>query len=407
MSSHSVFCAALAGCVGLVLASAVRTTWAQSPPTQPPARVTIGFVEIEGDARHEPIRAYERLVLKTREHPFAGAQVGIDETTALVRVLRTEFKLERITVKSAAEVAPAVTKAQESGINFFIVDAPAEAFKPLAAAVRGRDVLLFNTTAPEDSLRREVCAREIVHTLPSLAMSMDGLMQYLAFRKWRDILVLQGPAPADAVMTKAFENSAKKFGQRIVASKQFKAGTDPRERELNNPALLSAGTRDYDVTFVADDAFEFARQVPYQTVRARPVVGSIDLEPVAWHWTWEHNGAPQVNSRFQKLTNGRRMESADWASWIAVKMVVKAVQGTRTNDFAKLREFILGGATFDGDKGLAVSVRPWDNQLRQAVLLAAPYSVVASAPVEGFLHRTNVLDTLGDDQQETPCKLNR
>jgi hypothetical protein len=52
-------------------------------------------------------------------------------------------------------------------------------------------------------------------------------------------------------------------------------------------------------------------------------------------------------------------------------------------------------------------VRPWDQQLRQAILLAAPYQVVASAPLEGFLHRTNVLDTLGDDQQETPCKLNR
>jgi ABC transporter substrate binding protein (PQQ-dependent alcohol dehydrogenase system) len=390
----------LAGIGGIAVAQP-----ATPPPVQPPAKVTIGFVEIAGDPRHEPLRAYERLILKTREHPFGGAQVGIEETTALVRVLRTEFKLERITVKSAAEVAPAVAKGQESGINFFIVDAPAEAFKPLAAAVKGRNVLLFNVTAPADSLRREVCAREIVHTLPSQAMLSDGLVQHLAFRKWRNILVLQGPAPADALVTKAFENSVKKFGQRIVATKPFKAGTDPRERELNNPALLSSGTSDYDVTFVADDAFEFARQVPYNTVRARPVVGAIDLEPVAWHWTWEHNGAPQVNSRFQKLTNGRRMESADWAAWIAVKMVVKAVQGTRTTEFAKLRDFILGGATFDGDKGLALSVRPWDNQLRQAVLLAAPYEVVASAPVEGFLHRTNVLDTLGDDQQETPCKL--
>jgi ABC transporter substrate binding protein (PQQ-dependent alcohol dehydrogenase system) len=393
------------------MVAGIAAAWAQPttppPPTQSPAKVTIGFVEIDGDARHEPLRAYERLILKTREHPFAGAQVGIEETTALVRVLRTEFALERITVKSVAEVAPAVTKAQERGINFFVLDTPAEAFKPLAAAVKGRDALLFNATAPEDSLRREVCAREIVHTLPSQAMLSDGLMQHLASRKWRDILVLQGPAPADALVTKAFENSAKKFGARIVANKQFKAGTDPRERELNNPALLTAGTRDYDVLFIADDAFEFARQVSYQTVRARPVVGATDLEPVAWHWTWEHNGAPQVNSRFQKITNGRRMESADWAAWIAVKMVVKAVQGARSNDFKKLRDFILGGATFDGDKGLAVSVRPWDNQLRQAVLLATPYSVVANAPVDGFLHRTNVLDTLGDDQQETPCKLNR
>src|SRR5437763_150108 len=128
------------------------------------------------------------------------------------------------------------------------------AFKPLAAAVRGTDVLLFNATAPEDSLRREVCAREIVHTIPSLAMSMDGLTQYLVSRKWRDYLVLQGPAPADAVTVKAFGNSVKKYGARIVAKKDFKPGTDPRDREKNNPALLTAGTREYDALFIADDA---------------------------------------------------------------------------------------------------------------------------------------------------------
>ena len=43
----------------------------------------------------------------------------------------------------------------------------------------------------------------------------------------------------------------------------------------------------------------------------------------------------------------------------------------------------------------------------QAILLAAPYQVVASAPVEGFLHKTNVLDTLGDDETDTPCRLNK
>ena len=77
-------------------------------------------------------------------------------------------------------------------------------------------------------------------------------------------------------------------------------GTDPRERERNDPALLSAIHRDYDVVFVADHAFDFARRVPYAHLRARPVVGSIDLEPMAWHWTYERHGAPQVNSRFQQ-----------------------------------------------------------------------------------------------------------
>jgi ABC transporter substrate binding protein (PQQ-dependent alcohol dehydrogenase system) len=397
-------CTSVTACVLVGLGS---SAFAQTPPAAQP-RVTIGYVDIAGDPRHEPIKAYERIVLKPRESPFAGAQVGIDEAQALSRVLKIDFALERITVKSAAEVAPAVTQAlTDRGIHFFIVDAPAEAFRPLATAVRGREVLLFNATAPDDGLRRDLCAREIVHTLPSLAMTSDALMQHLVSRKWRDILVLQGPLPADAATTKSFENSVKKFGARIVANRPFKAGTDPREREQNNPLLLTAGTRDYDVIFIADDGFEFARQVPYQTVRPRPVVGAIDLEPVGWHWTWEHNGAPQINTRFNRATGGRRMESADWAAWIAVKMVVQATLRTRSAEFDKQRAFILGDAGFDGYKGLAVSVRRWDQQVRQAVFLATPNAVIASAPIEGFLHRTNTLDSLGDDEPETPCKLNR
>ena len=99
---------------------------------------------------------------------------------------------------------------------------------------------------------------------------------------------------------------------------------------------------------------------------------------------------------------------ADSAStWVAVKMVVQSALRTRSSDFKKQRDFILGDASFDGDKGLPVGVQPWDHQVRQAILLAAPYAVVASAPIEGFLHRINELDTLGDDAPETPCHLNR
>jgi ABC transporter substrate binding protein (PQQ-dependent alcohol dehydrogenase system) len=395
---------------GLIFVFAASLTWTAlaQDTSSPQPRVTIGFVDIKGDPRHEPIRAYERLILKTREHPFVGATVAIDEAHALTRALKIDFALERMSVASADAVAPAVLQAREGrGVQFFVVDAPADAFHPLAQAVKGRDVLLFNATAPDDWLRRELCAREVVHTLPSLAMTTDGLVQHLVSRKWRDILVLQGPAPADATMVKAFETSVKKFGARIVGTREFKVGTDPREREKNNPLLLTALNRDYDVIFIADEAFDFARQLPYQTVRARPVVGAIDLEPVAWHWTWERHGGPQINSRFQKASGGRRMDSQDWAAWIAVKMVVQATLRTRSADFAKQRDFILGGNGFDGYKGLAVSVRPWDQQLRQAVFLATPNAVIASAPVEGFLHRTNTLDTLGDDEQETPCKLNR
>jgi ABC transporter substrate binding protein (PQQ-dependent alcohol dehydrogenase system) len=377
-----------------------------SPQSAPPERLTIGYVEVVGDPRYEPITGYGRLILKSREPPFMGAQVGLDEAQALSRVAKIELALERVSVPSPAEVAPAVVQARATrNMHFFIVDAAAEAFKALAEAIRSRDILVFNATVPDDALRRTLCAAEIVHTLPSLAMNMDALVQHFVSRKWSNFLVLEGPLPPDAAMVKAFDKSAQKFGARIIARQQFKPGTDPREREKNDPALLSAINRDYDVVFVADSAFDFARQVPYHTIRPRPVAGSIDLEPVAWHWTWEHNGAPQVNSRFEKRSGGRHMESADWASWIAVKMVAQAALRTRSTDFKTQRKFILSEGNFDGNKGLAVSVRLWDHQLRQAILLAAPYAVVARAPIEGFLHKTNNLDTLGDDEPESPCRL--
>jgi ABC transporter substrate binding protein (PQQ-dependent alcohol dehydrogenase system) len=389
---------------------AVATAQGAPAPAQtaaPPQHVKIGFVQVDGDLRYEPIRAYERIILKTREHPFAGAEVGIDEAAPLTRLLNTDFTLDRIVAKTPADVAPAVLGALEAGTHFFLIDAPAEAYKPLAEAARGRDVLLFNVSEPDDALRRDACVPEFVHVYPSRAQLMDGLVQYVVSRKWNNLLVFEGSSPGDVATSAAFAHSAQKFGARVVADQHFKPGTDPRDREQNDPALLSAVNRDFDAVFVADDDFDFARTVPYHLARPRPVIGGIDLEPVAWHWTWEHNGAPQVNSRFDKKSGGRHMAGADWAAWIAVKMIVQSALRTRSADFAKQRAFILGDGSFDGDKGLAVSVRPWDHQVRQAILLAAPYEVVASAPIEGFLHQTNELDTLGDDRPESSCHLDR
>src|SRR3954447_26264352 len=119
------------GLGAVVIASLATLGFAQVPPAPPPSqpRITIGFVEIEGDPRYEPVRAYERLILKTREHPYPGAQIGIDEAAPLARVLKTDFALERITVKSNVEVAPAVAAAIGRGLNFFLIDAPTEAYK--------------------------------------------------------------------------------------------------------------------------------------------------------------------------------------------------------------------------------------------------------------------------------------
>ena len=126
---------------------------------------------------------------------------------------------------------------------------------------------------------------------------------------------------------------------------------------------------------------------------------------MAWHWSWERHGAPQLEGRFEKLAK-RPMGSFDWAAWAAVKSIFQAVQRTGSTDFAAVRDYLRGDQfELDVFKGAVGSFRPWDNQLRQPLLLATDTWVVERAPVEGFLHHKNNLDTLGVDQNESRCRL--
>ena len=233
-------------------------------------------------------------------------------------------------------------------------------------------------------------------------MLMDALAQYLGFRRWREVLVLAGPSEEDQHLTRAFERAAKRYGAKIVDTRPFELSNDPRRRDRNNISLLTTGA-DYDVVFVADTDGEFGRDVPYQTVRPRLVVGTEGLAATAWHWAWERHGAPQLEKRFEKRAK-RPMRSVDWAAWMAVKAIAEAVQRAATVDFAALRDHLLSQSVIlDGFKGNRSNFRPWNNQMRQPILLVTHNWVVDRAPIRGFLHRLNNLDTLGIDEHENRC----
>lgn len=366
---------------------------------------TIGYLEIAGDPRYAEVRNYTGLKLKTVRRPFPGAEVAARESRATGRALGLKLGLERVEAVDAAALAAEIRRMRdETGIRFFLVDADAETLLEIADATKDDGVLLFNVSEPADRLRGEDCRANVMHMIPSRAMLMDGLAQYLVARNWRRVLVLRGEQPEDTVSAAAFERSARKFGLKIVAVKDFLLSNDPRNRGQNNIALMTAEP-DHDVIFLADDYGEFGRYVPYQTHLPRPVVGAQGLEANAWHWAWERHGAPQLNQRFDKQA-GREMKDADWAAWAAYKVTVEAVTRAGGTDFDAVTAYLKGEALrFDAYKGNPASFRPWNNQLRQPVLLHTHNAVAARAPLDGFLHRRDVLDTLGIDEPESKCLL--
>ena len=99
------------------------------------------------------------------------------------------------------------------------------------------------------------------------------------------------------------------------------------------------------------------------------------------------------------------MLDQDWGTWVAVRAIVQSVLRVRSTEFENVVAFMRGDRLrIDGFKGPALSFRPWNNQLRQPILITTNEALIKTAPVDGFLHETETLDTLGDDRADSTCR---
>lgn len=400
----------LACSLALVLSTLPYASFAADPvPTEPSttqstSTFVIGYLELDEavDNRYSAKNLYAQFLGQALGRPYAGAEVALKEVKYHGKALGVTFALEKAVAKDSTDLIKQVEYLKGKGAQFILADLPAPELTALAKATRDQNIVLLNISAPDDNLRQTDCQPHLYHLLPNYTMQTDALAQFLVFRKWNQVLELSGQLPADMQWATAFERSAKRFGLKITDKKTFVLSNDPRERDQNNVALLTGG--DQDVIFIADSQGEFARQVPYHTLKPNLVVGAEGLAATAWHWSWERHGAPQLNKRFEKKAK-RAMSSTDWAAWMGVKAIAEAVQVKNTTDVKALTEYLTAPDTLmDGFKGTGVSFRTWDHQLRQPLLLYTHNTVMERVPLKGFLHQVNNLDTLGFDERESTCK---
>ncbi len=98
------------------------------------------------------------------------------------------------------------------------------------------------------------------------------------------------------------------------------------------------------------------------------------------------------------------MTELDYAAWAAVRSFGEAVTNTGSGEPGILRGYLLSGKfKLAGFKGVALTFRNWNGQLRQPILLVAPRMLVTVSPQKGFLHERSELDTLGYDKPESGC----
>ncbi|UDL95645.1 ABC transporter substrate-binding protein [Lichenihabitans sp. PAMC28606] len=371
-----------------------------------PTTIRIVYLSREGDVAYAEVPADDGVFRPALPEPSPGAELALRDLRATAHAANVVLKLERDVLAPDADAAAEAKRIAEGGAAALIADVPLSDLTALVKAVPVGALPLFDIRQHEDALRRDFCTASLFHVLPSTAMQTDALAQFLVTKNWKRVLTLTGPLPDDTALTDSFKASAQKFGARIVASKAFIIGNDPRRRDQTNVALMTA-SEDYDVLFLADTARDFGRFVPYEQGPPRPVVGTEGLQAVAWDALAERFGAPQVNHRFERNAH-RSMTEGDWAAWVAVRAVAEAaIRGKATTGAAIASTLTQREWPIDVSKGVQVSFRLWDHQLRQSVMLRSGDAVVAYAPFDGFIHQRTPLDTLGadlGDAAEASCK---
>ena len=371
-----------------------------------PLTIKIGYVG----------RAEKKATISLLDYPpdndgVAGARLALEDNNTTGKFLNQRFVMEEARVKDGTDPTDTILRLADHGISFFIVDLSADMLLKAAEAGRGRGLVFFNAGAIDDRLREEDCRADVIHTAPTRSMLADGLAQYLVFKRWLRWLLVVGSHETDKLFADAIRRSAGRFGAKIVQERVFEdtggerrtdSGLVQIQRQI---PLFLQGAPAHDVVVAADESEVFASYLPYRTRDPRPVAGSAGLIPKSWDAAHDQWGANQLQNRFMQSFS-RRMTALDMQAWSAARMIGEAATRVKSGDphtiLAYLKGPDFGLAAFKGQK---LTLRDWNLQLRQPILLADGRTIVSVSPQEGFLHQFSELDTLGIDRPETKCRL--
>jgi len=358
-----------------------------------------------------PKTAISLLDIPADNDGIAGAKLAVDDNNTTGSFLGQRFVLDEIDLKDTDDPAAAALLLADRGTSLVLSDLPAESLIKAADAGRPRGLIFFNVGATDDRLREADCRANVIHTAPTRSMLADGLAQYLVWKQWRRWLVVVGSHPADRLYADALRRAAARFGAKIVQERVFEdlggarrtdSGIVQIQRQI---PVFTQQAPAYDVLVAADESDVFAAYLPYRTWDPRPVAGSAGLVPTSWDPSHDQWGAVQMQNRFIKL-NSRRMTALDMQAWTAARMIGESASRTHSGDPKTMLGFIEGpDFALAAFKGQRLTLRDWNLQLRQPILLVDGRTVVSVSPQEGFLHQVSELDTLGVDRPETKCSL--
>ncbi len=376
-------------------------------PDQAPAKLPIVYLA-KAYPEPLPLSYAERPI---RDKGIQGARLYIKEANQSGGFVGMAFDLVEAIVPAKGDVVAKAKEILKKGDALIVADLEPEDLLAVADLPEAKNSVIMNIRSSQEALRQEQCRQNVFHIIPDWAMRADAIAQYLIVKKWPRWFVLHGDSAEDKDFLAQIQRSAKRYGGKIVEERVY--DLPPGARNLDSGyqqvqgqiPMVTQGAPTHDVIWVIDTDDNFGDYLPYRTNEPNLVVGTQGLQATAWDKSYTEYGAMTFQDDMLKLAK-RDSTERDYTAWIGVRALTDAAMRSGKTTVPEIKQFILSDEfNLEGHKGLALNFRSWDHQMRQPIILGGgTRTVVSKSPQEGFLHETNLTDTLGYDKPETKCK---
>jgi len=380
-----------------------------APSAEPATKATIPVIYLGKDYKEPlPLSYAEEIVT---DKGIQGARLMLKEAKQAGLFVGYDFDLTEAIVPRDADVVAKAKELLAKGDAFIIADLEPKDLLAVADLPEAKDSLIVNIRAQEDALRQQQCRANVFHIVPDYAMRADALAQYLIWKKWPRWFVIRGTTPADKEYVEMVKRSAARFGGKVVDEKVYDLppgarNTDSGYQQVQGQIPMVTETApDHDVIWVANSDEGFGDYLMYRTYKPDPVVGTQGLQALAWDPSYTEYGAMHFQNALPKIAHRKPVER-DYIAWLGFRAIADGAMKSGKKTPKDVKAYLVSDKfRLEGFKGQAMTFRTWDNQLRQPIILGGgTRTPVSVSPQEGFLHQTNLTDTLGFDKPETKCK---
>lgn len=366
-----------------------------------------------------------------------GATMAIDEFSQNAGLLGIELDIPIVEAADAEEArAEAQRLVTEEGVYGFMGGFGEARAQALAEVAAEHGVPFLNIGTSLGALRHEACRPTSFHVVPSDAMYLDATIGFFVrseFRRWSFVT-------PDTERGRALEERARwsmnnrHFGARVAGALSVRPEDPDWDTVLEDLeshdsdivlmlvepaqqlALLEAAEQsEVDAQFTGFPYPPSQTREFYDAARDRAPNRGSGYWTNAWEATLDSYGARELNARYRQRFE-EPMTASAWAAFVSVKLLYEgAMFGQSTEPDSVIEQLGSTNAAFDVWKGIGVSFRPWDNQLRQSMYLVQitpdvedafdMVFLVGELPAL-YLPRTDPverLDQLGDLENRTRC----